>query len=91
MLRDRGTITSQQYEEAVKERQAAGAVELALNPEWTRKKAVLAELKQTLEREHQASQPADRARAEEVSSPRRLFGGSPQAHQQLERVGAGQL
>jgi len=33
VLRDRGTITSQQYEEAVKERQAAGVVELALNPE----------------------------------------------------------
>ena len=52
MLRDRGVITSRQYEEAVKERQAAGAVELALDPAWTRKKAVLAELKQALERGH---------------------------------------
>jgi hypothetical protein len=36
----------------VKERQAAGAVELALNQEWSRKQAVLAELKQALERGH---------------------------------------
>lgn len=52
VLRDKGTITSKQYEDAVKERQAAGAVELALNQEWSRKKAVLAELKQALERGH---------------------------------------
>jgi hypothetical protein len=52
VLRDKGIITSKQYEEAVKERQAAGAVELALNQEWSRKKAVLAELKQALERGH---------------------------------------
>ena len=52
MLRDKGIITSRQYEDAVKERQAAGAVELALDQEWTRKKAVLAELKQALERGH---------------------------------------
>jgi len=50
VLRDKGIITSKQYEDAVKERQAAGAVELALNSEWSRKKAVLAELKQALER-----------------------------------------
>ena len=52
VLRDKGIITSKQYEDAVKERQAAGAVELALNQEWSRKKAVLAELKQALERGH---------------------------------------
>jgi hypothetical protein len=52
VLRDKGTITSKQYEDAVKERQAAGAVELALNQEWSRKQAVLAELKQALERGH---------------------------------------
>jgi hypothetical protein len=52
VLRDKGIITSRQYEEAVKERQAAGAVELALNQEWSRKKAVLAELKQALARGH---------------------------------------
>ena len=52
VLRDKGTITSKQYEDAVKERQAAGAVELASNQEWSRKKAVLAELKQALERGH---------------------------------------
>ena len=52
VLRDQGIITSKQYEDAVKERQAAGAVELALNQEWSRKKAVLAELKQALERGH---------------------------------------
>lgn len=52
VLRDKGTITSKQYEDAVKERQAAGAVELALNREWSRKQAVLAELKQALERGH---------------------------------------
>lgn len=52
VLRDKGVITSKQYEDAVKERQAAGAVELALNQEWSRKKAVLAELKQALERGH---------------------------------------
>lgn len=40
VLRDKGIITSRQYEDAVKERQAAGAVELALDQEWTRKKAV---------------------------------------------------
>ena len=49
---ERDIITSQQYEEAVKERQAAGAVELALDEAWTRKKAVLAELKQALARGH---------------------------------------
>jgi hypothetical protein len=43
VLRDKGIITSRQYEDAVNERQAAGAVELALNQEWSRKKAVLAE------------------------------------------------
>ena len=43
VLRDKGIITS-------KQRQAGGAVELALNREWSRKKAVLAELKQALER-----------------------------------------
>jgi hypothetical protein len=52
VLRDKGTITSKQYEDAVKERQAGGAVELALNQEWSRKQAVLAELKQALERGH---------------------------------------
>lgn len=52
VLRDKGIITSKQYEDAVKERQAAGAVELALNQEWSRKQAVLAELKQALERGH---------------------------------------
>jgi hypothetical protein len=52
VLRDKGIITFEQYEDAVKERQAAGAVELALNQEWSRKKAVLAELKQALERGH---------------------------------------
>ena len=52
VLRDKGIITSRQYEDAVKERQAADAVELALNQEWSRKKAVLAELKQALERGH---------------------------------------
>jgi hypothetical protein len=52
VLRDKGIITSEQYEDAVKERQAAGAVELALNQEWSRKQAVLAELKQALERGH---------------------------------------
>ena len=52
VLRDKGIITSKQYEDAVKERQAAGAVELALNQQWSRKKAVLAELKQALERGH---------------------------------------
>jgi hypothetical protein len=52
VLRDKDIITSKQYEDAVKERQAAGAVELALNQEWSRKKAVLAELKQALERGH---------------------------------------
>ena len=52
VLRDKGIITSKQYEDAVKERQAAGAVELALNQAWSRKKAVLAELKQALERGH---------------------------------------
>ena len=52
VLRDKGTITSKRYEDAVKERQAAGAVELALNQEWSRKQAVLAELKQALERGH---------------------------------------
>ena len=52
VLRDKGIITSKQYEDAVKERQAASAVELALNQEWSRKKAVLAELKQALERGH---------------------------------------
>jgi hypothetical protein len=52
VLRDKGIITSRQYEDFVKERQAASAVELALNQEWPRKKAVLAELKQALERGH---------------------------------------
>lgn len=52
MLRDEGIITCRQYEDAVKERQAAGAVELALHQEWSRTKAVLAELKQALERGH---------------------------------------
>ena len=52
VLRDKGIITSKQYEDALKERQAAGAVELALNQEWSRKQAVLAELKQALERGH---------------------------------------
>jgi len=52
VLRNNGLITPKQYEEAVKERQAAGAVDLALNPEWVRKKQVLAELKQALERGH---------------------------------------
>jgi hypothetical protein len=46
VLRNKGIITSRQYEDAVKERRATGAVELALNQEWSRKKAVLAELKQ---------------------------------------------
>ena len=52
VLRDKGIITPRQYEDAVKERQAADAVELALNQEFTRKKAVLAELKQALARGH---------------------------------------
>ena len=52
VLRNNGLITPQQYEDAVRERQAAGAVDLALNPEWARKKQVLADLKQALERGH---------------------------------------
>jgi hypothetical protein len=51
-LRNNGALTAAQYEETLKERQAAGAVDLALNPEWVRKKKVLAELKQALERGH---------------------------------------
>jgi hypothetical protein len=50
VLRNNGLITPQQYEDALRERQAAGAVDLALNPEWARKKQVLADLKQALER-----------------------------------------
>jgi hypothetical protein len=51
-LRNNGVLTAAQYEETLKERQAAGAVDLALNPEWVRKKSVLAELKRALERGH---------------------------------------
>ena len=51
-LRNNGVLTAAQYEEALKERQAAGAVDLALNPEWVKKKKVLAELKRALERGH---------------------------------------
>ena len=51
-LRNNGALTAAQYEETLKERQAAGAVDLALNPEWVRKKKVLTELKQALERGH---------------------------------------
>jgi hypothetical protein len=54
-LRNNGVLTAAQYEETLKERQAAGAVDLALNPEWVRKKNVLAELKQALERGHWAT------------------------------------
>jgi hypothetical protein len=37
VLRNKGIITSRQYEDAVKERRATGDVELALNQEWSRK------------------------------------------------------
>jgi hypothetical protein len=40
-LRNNGALTAAQYEETLKERQAAGAVDLALNPEWMRKKQAL--------------------------------------------------
>ena len=49
-LRNNRVLMPQQYEDTLKERQAAGAVDLALNPEWVKKKTVLAELKQALER-----------------------------------------
>jgi len=52
VLRDKGTITSKQYEDAVKERQAAGAVGAGLESGVVAKAGGARRAEQALERGH---------------------------------------